>query len=134
MKIYTVKISFGTGLTLDNASNDINRFRKHGMDDVELDGLFDMNIKRAYQVTIGTGGNLKALYQDSITWLDGVLHDMNMLFMHDSAKALRHKLIDAIEHNELGMNYIVRLPISAFALRFDVSSYNNDDIEYHPVQ
>ncbi len=134
MRIYTVKISFGTGLTLDNASNDINRFRKHGMNDVELDGLFDMNIKRAYQVTIGTGGNLKALYQDSITWLDGILHDMNMLFMHDSAKALRYKLIDAIEHNELGMNYIVRLPISAFALQFNVSSYNNDDVEYHPVQ
>ena len=134
MMIYIVKISFGTGLTLDAASNDINRFRKHGMNDVELDGLFDMNIKRAYQITIGTDGNLKALYQDSITWLDGILHDMNMLFMHDSAKALKHLLIDAIEHNELGKNYIIRLPISAFALRFDVSSYNNDDIEYHPVQ
>lgn len=134
MRIYTVKISFGTGLALDTASNDINRFRKHGMDDVELDGLFGMNIKRAYQVTIGTGGNLKALYQDSIIWLDGILHDMNMLFMHDSATALRHMLIDAIEHNELGKNYIIRLPISAFELRFDVSSYNNEDIEYHPVQ
>lgn len=134
MKTYTVKISFGTSLTLDNTSNDINRFRKHCMNYVELDGLFDMNIKRAYQVTIGTGGNLKVLYQDSITWLDGILHDMNMLFMHDSAKALRHKLIDAIEHNDLGRNYIIRSPISAFELRFDISSYNNDDVEYHPVR
>lgn len=134
MKTYTVKISFGTGLTLDNASNDINRFRKHCMNDVELDGLFDMNIKRAYQVTIGTGGNLKALYQDSITWLDGILHDRNMLFMYDSAKALRHKLITAMERNELGEHFIIRLPISAFVLRFDISSYNNDDVEYHPVQ
>ena len=134
MRIYTVKISFGNGLVLDAVSNDINRYRKHGMNDVEVDGLFGMNIKRAYQVTIGTGGNLKALYQDSITWLDGILHDMKMLFMHDSAKALRHKLIDAIEHNDLGRHYIIRLPISAFVLRFDISSYCDDNVEYHPVQ